>query len=81
MHPLRKYRTANNLSSQYVSEQIGISQPQLTRIELGTRRASFEVAKALEAFSNGAVTAEEILSCNLPHGYKVVQDSQAESPQ
>ena len=58
---LRKWREHNQLSVDQLSRQLGVPVSTLYCYENGSRRPRSEVARRIEAFTNGEVTAAELL--------------------
>lgn len=78
MHPFKKYRETHNISRAEAALALGMSDVQLWRIEAGHRKTKPEVAADMEKFTEGEVTAGEILQPYLPEGYKLVRVEDAE---
>lgn len=74
MHPFRAWREANNINIAEAANALGISGAQLSRVEMHKRRPSEFLAVQMEEFSQGEVTAGEILEPYLPDGYRLVKD-------
>ena len=61
---LRTWRTSANLTLQSVGEAVGCTKTALSDIERGVRRPSTDLAKRIEAFTRGKVTAASLLGLN-----------------
>lgn len=75
MHPFRAWREANDINIAEAADALGISGAQLSRVEVYKRRPSDALAVRMEEFSQGRVTAGEILGPYLPDGYSLVKQS------
>lgn len=55
MHPLREFRTDRSLSLKDLAGTIGVTEAQISRIELGKRPITADMAIAIERATGGAV--------------------------
>ena len=58
---LRDWRTQNNVTLAHLSEAVGVSLGQLSHLERGTKSWSVDLAKRVEAFTRGEVSAASLL--------------------
>jgi len=58
---LKKYRTENNIKMAVIAAAVGKSVQHLYEIERGVAFPSRKLAKKLEEFSDGDMTAEELM--------------------
>lgn len=63
---LRQWRTQQRLTLNQLGDAVNASHAYLSQIECGTRRPSPELAKRIELFTRGAVTAASLLGVSEP---------------
>ncbi|MEM9938785.1 MAG: helix-turn-helix transcriptional regulator [Pseudomonadota bacterium] len=71
---LREWRKAKAISSAELAERCGVSEVSIFAYERGTRRPRPEIARRIEAATNGEVTAVELLGLS---AQKRVQENPA----
>ena len=59
MHKLKTYRQANGIRMRMIAESIGVSKPTISLWESGKRTPRLEHIRAIEKYTNGAVTADD----------------------
>lgn len=59
---LRAWREAQKpkISAASIAKDLNVTQPSISRIERGRQRPEWKLARAIEALTKGAVTAEEL---------------------
>lgn len=70
MHPLRQYREDNSVTLKQMGERVAkhlggqhaISEAQISRIELGKRGVTLEMAVAISKATDGAVKIADLLT-------------------
>ena len=63
---LKEYIDQENLSERALASVIGISQQHLNRLIRKVSNPSLPLAKKIKEVTNGRVTIEEMLNCELP---------------
>ncbi len=74
---LRTWRTHNKLTLQVLADALGTTKGYVSEIERGIRHPSPDLAKRIEAFTNGEVTAAELLGLDPATPKRHVADSSA----